>query len=57
VKLWKVGLAGLSEVASSETILARDERARAQLSAEELHDRLRSRLGRDSPAPEASGGE
>ena len=44
MKLWKIGMAGLSEVASSEDILARDERVRAQLSPEELKDRLRSRL-------------
>jgi hypothetical protein len=44
VKLWKIGLAGLSEVASSDDILARDERVRAQLSPEELKDRLRGRL-------------
>ena len=51
MKLWKIGMAGLSEVASSEDILARDERVRAQLSPEELKDRLRSRLVVVAPVP------
>ena len=55
MKLWKIGMAGLAEVASSEDILARDERVRAQLSPEELQDRLRSRLvlGARVPSPES----
>jgi hypothetical protein len=45
VKLWKVlGLAGLAGVAASGAIIARDQRQRAQLSPEEVRDRLHERL-------------
>lgn len=44
MKLWKIGMAGLSEVASSEDILARDQRVRAELSPEDLQARLHSLL-------------
>ena len=45
MKLWKVlGLAGLAGVAASGAIIARDQRQRAQLSPEEVRDRLHERL-------------
>jgi hypothetical protein len=52
VKLWKVlGLAGLAGVAASGAIIARDQRQRAQLSPEQVRDRLHERLVEsDSPA-------
>jgi hypothetical protein len=55
VKLWKIGMAGLSEVASSEDILARVPRPRAELSPEELKERLRGRLASGAVAAVASG--
>lgn len=51
MKLWKIGVAGLSEVASSEDILAREARVRTELSPEELKDRLRGLLAPSSPEP------
>ncbi len=56
MKLWKVlGLAGLAGVAATGAIIARDERRRAQLTPDEVRDRLRQRLGEsaDLPKPEA----
>ncbi len=45
MKLWKwLGLAGLAGVAATGAIIARDQRRRAQLSPEEVRDRLRERL-------------
>jgi len=45
VKLWKIlGLAGLAGVAASGAIIARDQRQRAQLSPEQVRDRLHERL-------------
>jgi hypothetical protein len=45
VKLWKLlGLAGLAGVAATGAIIARDQRQRAQLTPEEVRDRLRKRL-------------
>ncbi|GAA4698409.1 hypothetical protein [Nocardioides conyzicola] len=45
MKLWKVlGLAGLAGVAASGAIIARDQRQRAQLSPEQVRDRLHERL-------------
>ena len=45
MKLWKIlGLAGLAGVAASGAIIARDQRQRAQLSPEEVRDRLHERL-------------
>ena len=59
MKLWKVlGVAGLAGVAATGAIIARDERRRAQLTPDEVRDRLRQRLEEiDSPtsaAPETS---
>ena len=45
MKLWKwLGLAGLAGVAATGAIIARDQRQRAQLTPEEVRDRLRERL-------------
>ena len=45
MKLWKVlGVAGLAGVAASGAIIARDQRQRAQLSPEQVRDRLHERL-------------
>jgi hypothetical protein len=45
VKLWKIlGLAGVAGVAASGAIIARDQRQRAQLSPEQVRDRLHERL-------------
>lgn len=50
MKLWKVlGLAGLAGVAATGAIIARDQRGRAQLTPEQVRDRLRERVaGLDS---------
>jgi hypothetical protein len=45
VTIWKaLGLAGLAGVAATGVIIARDQRQRAQLTPEEVRDRLRERL-------------
>ncbi len=45
MKLWKwLGLAGVAGVAATGVIIARDQRQRAQLSPEQVRDRLRERL-------------
>ena len=45
MKLWKaLGLAGLAGVAATGVIIARNQRARAQLTPEEIRDRLHQRL-------------
>lgn len=53
MKLWKwLGLAGLAGVAAGGAIIARDQRQRAQLTPEEVRDRLRERLDEtQSPPP------
>ncbi|WP_243056651.1 hypothetical protein [Nocardioides sp. SR21] len=56
VKLWKwLGLAGVAGVAATGAIIARDQRQRAQLTPEEVRDRLRERLdeSQSRPAPPA----
>ena len=45
MKLWKaLGVAGLAGVATTGVILARNQRARAQLTPEEVQERLHRRL-------------
>jgi hypothetical protein len=45
VKLWKwLGLAGLAGVAATGVVIARDQRERAQLTPDEVRDRLHQRL-------------
>ncbi|MDN7121560.1 hypothetical protein INN71_09180 [Nocardioides sp. ChNu-153] len=53
--MWKVlGLAGLAGVTATGVVIARDARARGQLSPDEVRERLHQRLaeadGRDDPA-------
>ena len=44
MKLWKVlGLAGLAGVAATGIVIARDQRQRAELTPEEVRERLRQR--------------
>ena len=53
VKLWKVlGVAGLAGVAATGVIIARDQRQRAQLTPEEVRERLRERLDQSEPPAE-----
>ncbi|RYJ05408.1 MAG: hypothetical protein EON52_11720 [Actinomycetales bacterium] len=53
VKLWKwVGLAGVAGVAATGAIIARDQRQRAQLTPEEVRDRLHGRLGERPAEPD-----
>jgi len=50
VKLWKVfGLAGMAGVAATGAIIARDQRRRAQLTPDEVRDRLHARLREVEP--------
>lgn len=45
MKIWKVlGLAGLAGVAAGGAIIARDQRQRAQLTPDEVRERLHQRL-------------
>jgi len=45
VKLWRVlGVAGLAGVAATGAIIARDQRRRAQLTPDQVRDRLHQRL-------------
>ncbi len=45
MKLWKVlGIAGLAGVAATGAIIARDQRKRAQLTPDQVRDRLHERL-------------
>jgi hypothetical protein len=56
MNVWKVlGLAGVAGVAAAGVIIARGQRQRAQLSAEEIRTRLHERLAQASaPAAGAS---
>lgn len=54
MKLWKVlGLAGLAGVTATGVVIARDQRARAQLSPDEVRARLHERLESVEPAGSA----
>ena len=57
MKLWKVlGVAGLAGVAATGAIIARDQRQRAQLTPDEVRDRLHERLdGIERPTSPAPG--
>jgi len=53
MKLWKaLGLAGLAGVAATGAIIARNQRARAQLTPEEIRDRLHRRLAEVDADPQ-----
>lgn len=55
MKLWKwLGVAGLAGVAATGAIIARDQRQRAQLTPEQVRDRLRQRL--EEPVEDPTGG-
>jgi hypothetical protein len=45
MRLWKaLGLAGLAGVTATGVVIARDQRKRAQVTPDEVRDRLRERL-------------
>jgi hypothetical protein len=51
MKLWKaLGLAGLAGVATTGAIIARNERARAQLTPDQVRERLQQRLQQSEAA-------
>lgn len=53
MKLWKwLGLAGLAGVAATGVVIARNQRQRAQLTPDEVRDRLHQRLERSRAEPE-----
>ena len=50
MKLWKVlGLAGVAGVTATGAIIVRDRRQRAQLTPEQIRDRLQERLAEAEP--------
>jgi hypothetical protein len=56
MKLWKaLGLAGIAGVAATGAIVARNQRARAQLTPEEVRERLHRRLAEIEGAEDGSG--
>jgi hypothetical protein len=59
MKLWKaLGLAGLAGVAATGAIIARDQRQRAQLSPEQVRERLHRKVeeaGREQAVDHAGG--
>jgi hypothetical protein len=56
MKLWKaLGLAGLAGVAATGAIIARDQRQRAQLTPEEVRERLRRRVEQAAAGPDQPG--
>lgn len=59
MKLWKaLGFAGVAGVAATGAIIARDRRQRADLTPDQVRDRLHQRLAeaQDRPAPEEGTG-
>lgn len=51
MKLWKVlGIAGLTGVAATGAIIAREQRARAQVTPEDVRRKLHERLGETTDA-------
>jgi hypothetical protein len=52
VRLWKwLGVAGVTGVAATGVVIVRDRRKRAQLSPDEVRDRLRQRFEESEKAP------
>jgi hypothetical protein len=52
MKLWKIlGLAGLAGVTATGVVIVRDERRRAQLTPQQVRDRLHQRLAEIEQAP------
>jgi hypothetical protein len=55
VKLWRVlGVAGLAGVTATGVIIARDQRRRAQLTPEQVRERLHARLDQSEDRTEDS---
>ena len=55
MKLWRVlGVAGLAGVAATGAIIARDQRQRAQLTPEEIRERLRARVAQTESAQDST---
>ena len=54
MRLWKaLGLAGLAGVTATGVVVARDQRKRAQVTPDEVRERLRDRLrAADASSPE-----
>ena len=56
MKLWKwLGLAGLAGVAATGVVIARDQRQRAQLTPDEVRDRLHQRLEKTASEQDGTG--
>jgi len=56
MRLWKLlGIAGLTGVAATGAIIARDQRRRAQLTPEQVRARLQERIARIQSADGESG--
>ena len=56
MKVWKVlGVAGLSGVAATGVIIARNQRARAQLTPDQVRQRLHERVDRAEQAGQHPG--
>ena len=52
MKLWRVlGVAGLAGVAATGAIIARDQRRRAQLTPEQVREKLHERLASNDDGP------
>ena len=55
MNLWKwLGVAGLAGVAATGVVIARDQRQRAQLSPDEVRDRLHQRLEDSGSEPDSA---
>ena len=53
MRLWKaLGVAGIAGVAATGAIIARDRRRRAQVTPEEVRERLRQRVAEAGRGPE-----
>ena len=58
MKLWKaLGLAGITGVAATGVIIARNQRARANLTPDQVRQRLQQRVEETERAGQDSGGE
>ena len=54
MKLWKwLGLAGLAGVAATGVVIARNQRQRAELTPDDVRERLHERLERTRTDPES----
>jgi hypothetical protein len=56
MKLWKwLGLAGVAGVAATGAVIARDQRRRAQVTPDEVRERLHERLAESDGPDDRSG--